>query len=44
MLAFILAIIIRIQVGAIAAVFLIPSTLENLLGLLLKQNQVYLRL
>ncbi len=42
MLASILAFIIRIQVGAIVAVFLIPSTIENILGLLLKTNQVYL--
>jgi ABC-type transport system involved in multi-copper enzyme maturation permease subunit len=42
MFASILAISIRAQVGAIAAVFLVPSTVESLLGLLLKQNQVYL--
>ena len=42
MLASIIAFIIRIQVGAIVAVFLIPSTIENILGLILKQNQVYL--
>jgi ABC-type transport system involved in multi-copper enzyme maturation permease subunit len=41
-LAFILAVIIRIQVGAIVALFLIPATVEQLLGLVLKQNQVYL--
>ncbi len=41
-LAFFLATIIRSQVGSIAAIFLIPSTVEQLLGLLLKQNQVYL--
>lgn len=41
-LAFILAVIIRVQVGAIASMFLIPSTLENLLGLLLKTKQAYL--
>jgi ABC-2 type transport system permease protein len=38
----IMATIIRSQVGAIAAVFLVPGTVEQLLGLLLKQNQVYL--
>jgi ABC-2 type transport system permease protein len=38
----IMAMIIRSQVGAIAAAFLIPGTVEQLLGLLLKQNQVYL--
>jgi len=42
MFALILAFIIRIQVGAIAALFLIPGTVEQLLGLLLKTNQVYL--
>lgn len=41
-LSFFLAAIIRIQVGAIAAMFLIPSTVEGLLSLLLKGNQVYL--
>ncbi len=41
-LAFILAVIIRVQVGAIVALFLIPSTVENLLGLVLKQKQIYL--
>lgn len=41
-LSFFLAVIIRVQVGAIAAMFLIPSTVENLVGMLLKQNQVYL--
>jgi ABC-type transport system involved in multi-copper enzyme maturation permease subunit len=38
----VMAIIIRSQVGAIAAAFLLPGTVEPLLGLLLKQNQVYL--
>lgn len=42
MLALSLAFIIRSQIGAIAAIFLIPSTVEELLGLLLKYNQVYL--
>jgi ABC-2 type transport system permease protein len=42
MLASILAFSIRAQVGAIAAAFLVPGTIEPLLGLLLKQNQVYL--
>ena len=41
-LATILALLIRIQVGAIAAMFLIPGTVEQLLGLLLRKNQVYL--
>jgi ABC-type transport system involved in multi-copper enzyme maturation permease subunit len=42
MLALILTSIIRVQVGAVAALFLIPGTVEQLLGLLLKNNQVYL--
>lgn len=42
LLAFLLAIIIRVQVGAIVALFLIPATVEPLLGIILKQNQVYL--
>jgi ABC-2 type transport system permease protein len=42
MLATILALLIRIQVGAIVALFLVPGTIEGLLGLLLKRNQVYL--
>lgn len=37
----ILALIIRVQVGAIAALFLIP-TVEPLIGLVLKQKQAYL--
>src|SRR5581483_7190097 len=37
-LSFFIAAIIRIQVGAMAAMFLIPSTVESLLGLLLKGN------
>lgn len=40
--AFIMASLIRIQVGAIVALFFVPSTVESLLGLLLKKNQVYL--
>jgi ABC-2 type transport system permease protein len=42
MLAAILALTIRIQVGAIVAFFLAPGTIEGLLGLLLKKDQVYL--
>jgi ABC-type transport system involved in multi-copper enzyme maturation permease subunit len=42
MLALLIATIIRVQVGAIAALFLIPGTAEALLGLLLKKNTVYL--
>jgi hypothetical protein len=42
MLATVAALIIRIQVGAIVALFLLPGTIEGLLGLLLKRNQVYL--
>lgn len=41
-IAFILAVIIRAQVGALAALLLLPSTVESLLGLLLKSNQAYL--
>ncbi|MCA9325185.1 ABC transporter permease [Candidatus Saccharibacteria bacterium] len=39
---FILAMAIRIQVGALAALFFIPSTVESLLGLILKENAIYL--
>jgi ABC-type transport system involved in multi-copper enzyme maturation permease subunit len=42
MLASIIAFIVRNQVGSFAALFLIPSTIENLLGLWLHKNQVYL--
>jgi len=42
MIAFVLAMIIRIQVGAFAALFLIPSMIEAIIGLLLKKNAVYL--
>lgn len=37
-----LAIIIRNQIGVIAFLLLVPGTVESLLGLLLKQNVVYL--
>jgi ABC-2 type transport system permease protein len=36
------AILIRNQVGAIAALFVLPNTIEGLLSLLLKHNSVYL--
>jgi ABC-type transport system involved in multi-copper enzyme maturation permease subunit len=42
MAAFIIAMLIRSQVGAIAALLLIPPTAEQLLSLLLKENAVYL--
>lgn len=42
MLALIVAFIIRIQVGAIAAIFLLPGTVEPLIGLVLKKHQGYL--
>lgn len=42
MYAMIIAWIIRAQVGALAAMFLIPSMLEPLVSLLLKSNAVYL--
>ena len=37
-----LAGLIRNQVGAIITLFVAPGTIESLLGLLLKKNQVYL--
>jgi hypothetical protein len=37
-----LAIVIRHQTGSIAAFFIIPAFIETLLGLLLKDNKVYL--
>jgi ABC-type transport system involved in multi-copper enzyme maturation permease subunit len=40
--AFILAVIIRAQIGAAISIFLIPSTIEPLLGLILKSKQIYL--
>lgn len=42
MLALIMAFLIRIQVGAIVAVFLLPGTIEPLIGLALKKKQEYL--
>ncbi len=42
MAALLLAALIRSQVGAIAAVFLIPTTAETLLSLLLKNNAIYM--
>ncbi|MDB5170517.1 MAG: hypothetical protein JWO35_211 [Candidatus Saccharibacteria bacterium] len=39
---FILAVIIRAQLGAAISIFLIPTTLEPLLGLVLKSNHIYL--
>jgi ABC-2 type transport system permease protein len=42
MLGALLAVIIRHQVGAIAAFFVMPVFLEQLLGLLLKDNRIYL--
>lgn len=42
MFGLILAVIIRNQIGAIAAILLIPTTIESLIGLLLKNNVVYL--
>lgn len=40
--AFIIAMIIRIQVGAISAVFLFPAMVEPLLGLAMKKDAIYL--
>lgn len=42
MAGLLLAVLIRVQVGAIAALFLIPGLIEQLLGQLLKHNTVYL--
>lgn len=42
MLGFILALIIRSQVGALIAIFIMPGPVEAILGLLLKKNQIYL--
>ena len=42
MLGLFMAFIIRNQIGAIVALFLVPSTLENILMLVLKHNAVYL--
>jgi ABC-2 type transport system permease protein len=42
MVGLVLAALIRSQVGTIAALFIAPSTVEGLLGLLLKKNVVYL--
>jgi ABC-type transport system involved in multi-copper enzyme maturation permease subunit len=42
MLTLIMATIIRSQVGAIAALFLVPTTVEGLFSLLLKENVIYL--
>jgi ABC-type transport system involved in multi-copper enzyme maturation permease subunit len=42
MAGLIIASLIRSQVGAIVVLFIAPSTLEGLLGLLLKKNVVYL--
>ena len=42
MFGFILAVIVRSQVGAISALFLVPAVLEPLLGLILKKKAIYL--
>jgi ABC-2 type transport system permease protein len=42
MFAAIIALIVRNQVGAIATMFIVPSTVEGLLGLWLHNNSVYL--
>jgi ABC-type transport system involved in multi-copper enzyme maturation permease subunit len=42
MLALLIASLIRVQPGAIAAMFLVPGIVEQLLGLVLKTNQGYL--
>ena len=40
--AFVISMLVRVQVAAFAIMFLLPGTIEQLLGLLLKDNQVYL--
>lgn len=42
MAGLVIATLVRNQVGAIITLFIVPSTVENLLGLLLKNNVVYL--
>jgi ABC-type transport system involved in multi-copper enzyme maturation permease subunit len=42
MLAFIFATIIRNQIGALATIFIVPSVVEGISGLLLKENAKYL--
>jgi ABC-2 type transport system permease protein len=42
MLSFVFAMVVRIQVGAISTMFLVPAMVEPLLGLLLKKNAIYL--
>jgi ABC-2 type transport system permease protein len=42
MLAAVIAFIVRNQVGAIATLLILPTTIENLLGLWLHNNSVYL--
>lgn len=42
MLGLLLAALLRNQVAAIVALFIIPSTIEPLLGILLKSNAIYL--
>ena len=40
--AFVFAMLIRVQVGAIVVLLIAPGTVESLLGLILKNNQSYL--
>ena len=42
MIALLITALVRNQIGAIVALFVIPTTVENLLGLLMKNNVVYL--
>lgn len=42
MVSFIFAMIVRVQVGAISLLFLMPAMIEPLIGLVLKKNAVYL--
>lgn len=42
MVGLLVAVLIRNQIGAIVTLFILPETVEGLLGLLLKKNAVYL--
>lgn len=42
MLTLMMSVLIRIQTAVIAAIFILPGTIESLIGLLIKDNVVYL--
>lgn len=42
MIGLVLGALLRNQIAAIAAIFMFPSTIEPLMGLILKDNVVYL--